>query len=116
MTDSESDPFAVVGSAEFRQGSVKARFGRKVTTVRPRLSLAGRQDLLIVEQPRVILRVRVDETGAVRDVKVVASSGSNEIDQPCVLAMYEWWFEPLRDKSGKPMPAEMIWTLSWRIR
>jgi TonB family protein len=116
ITDSDSDAFSTVGAAEFRPGRVVSRFGRKVKTVRPKLSLAGQYDLLSVQSPSVILRVRVDETGRVREVKVVKSSGSNEIDQPCQLAMYEWWFEPPRNKEGKPQPSEMLWTLSWRVR
>ena len=116
MTDSESDPFSMVGSAEFRPGKVVARFGRKVTTVRPRLSLAGQYDLLSLANPSVLLRVRADETGRVREVKIARSSGSNEVDQPCKLAMYEWWFEPPRDKGGRPLASEMLWTMTWMVR
>ena len=35
----------------------------------------------------------------------VHSSGSNEIDQPCKLAMYQWWFEPPRIVPAGPVPA-----------
>lgn len=115
QTDSESDPFSVTGTAEFRPGKVTARFGRKVKTVRPRLSLAGQYDL-ISASPQVVMRVRADETGRVREVKVVQSSGSREVDQPCVLAMYDWWFEPPRDPAGNPRAAEMLWTISFRAR
>lgn len=112
-TDSESDPFSMTGSAVFRAGRVDARFGRKVKTVRPRLELAGQYDLLSLPSPSVIMKVRADESGRVRNVEIVKSSGSSEVDQPCQLAMYEWWFEPPKDKAGKPQPAEMTWTISW---
>ena len=115
QSDSESDPFAVRGSAEFRPGKVTARFGRKVKTVRPRLSLAGQYDLFTAE-PSVVLRVRTDTTGKVREVTIARSSGSRDVDQPCQLAMYEWWFEPPRDSSGNPRSAEMLWTISFRAR
>lgn len=115
QSDSESDPFSVSGSVEFRPGKVTARFGRKVKTVRPRLSLAGQYDLFTAE-PSVVLRVRTDTTGKVREVTITRSSGSRDVDQPCQLAMYEWWFEPPRDSSGNPRSADMLWTISFRTR
>jgi TonB family protein len=113
-TDSEMDPFAVVGTAEFRPGRVTARFGRKVKTVRPRLGLAAQRDLYSLPSPSVILRVRADEAGQVREVKIVKSSGSTEVDLRCYEAIYEWWFEPPKDKLGNPQASEMLWTLNWR--
>lgn len=113
LSDSDSDAFSITGSAELVRGRVQAHFGRKVKTVRPVLQLAGRYDT-ISSAPMVLLQVRTDDTGKVREVKVLKSSGSNEIDQPCYLAMYEWWFEPPRDKHGKPQPAEMLWTITIR--
>ncbi len=114
MSDSESDAFSTTGAAVFRNGKLEARFGRQVKTIRPRLNLAGRQDLLSLPSPSVVLKVRADQTGRVRNVEVIKSSGSNEVDQPCVLAMYDWWIEPAKDKSGKTTAAEMTWTISWR--
>lgn len=111
---SDSDAFSTEGSAEFRPGRVKAAFGRRVKTVRPKLSLAGQFDLLGNVVPQVELRVRVDDTGTVRHVSVEKSSGSSQIDEACQLAMYEWWFEPPRDGSGKPMASELHWTISFR--
>jgi TonB family protein len=116
QTDSESDPFSMQGSAEFRPGKVVSHFGRKIKTVRPRLTLAGQYDLFTVNSPSVVLQVRADDDGTVREVKVIRSSGSREVDQPCVLAMYDWWFEPPRDAQGKPRASEMIWTLSFYVR
>ena len=40
QSDSESDPFTKIGSVVFRAGSMDARFGRKVKTIRPRLTRA----------------------------------------------------------------------------
>ena len=114
ISDSESDAFSTTGAAVFRNGKLEARFGRKVKTVRPRLNLAGQYDLLSLPSPSVIMKVRADQTGRVRNVEILKSSGSGEVDQPCQLAMYEWWFEPPTDKSGKPQPAEMTWTIAWR--
>lgn len=112
--DSDSDPFSSVGAVEFRAGKVVAHFGRKVKTVKPRLSLAGQYDLMSLPNPAVVVKISVDNTGRVRDVKVVKSSGSSEVDQPCQLAIYDWWFEPPHDKSGRPLATELVWTLQWR--
>ena len=46
MSDSESDPFAAAKGVIFRDGRVDVRMGRKVKTVRPKLSLADQYDLL----------------------------------------------------------------------
>ena len=116
MNDAESDAFSKLEQGVYVPGRVDARFGRKVKTVRPRLSLAGQYDLVSLPSPTVILLVRSDETGRPREVKIVRSSGSNEVDQPCKLAMYEWWFEPPRDAKGNPRPAEMLWTINFRVR
>jgi len=48
--------------------------------------------------------VNIDETGKVTEVTVHKSSGSNEIDQPTLIAMYDWWFEPLHDAKAMPCP------------
>lgn len=111
---SESDAFSTEGATEFRPGRVTAAFGRRVKTVRPKLSLAAQYDLLGMAVPRVHLRVRVDETGRVRHVSVEKSSGSTQIDEACVLAMYDWWFEPPRSSAGDPVSCELHWTITFR--
>jgi TonB family protein len=113
-SDSESDAFSTTGAVVFRTGHLDARFGRQVKTVRPRLNLAGQYDLWSLPSPSVVMKVRADETGRVRSVEIIKSSGSNEVDQPAKLAMYEWWFEPPKDPAGNPQPAEMTWTISWQ--
>lgn len=112
-SDSESDAFSREGAITFRNGRVEARFGRKVKTVRPRPGLAAEQDLRALVSPSVVMKVRVDETGRVRNVEIVKSSGSTAVDQCCQLAMYDWWFEPLRDKAGNLQPAEIMCTFTW---
>lgn len=115
QSDSDLDAFTMTGSADFRPGKVVARFGRAVKTVRPKLSLAGRNDLLSLMDPTVILEVQADATGTVRDVRITRSSGSNEVDQPCKLAMYQWWFEPPRDSAGRPRSSVMTWTIHFSV-
>ncbi|HWP41462.1 MAG TPA: energy transducer TonB [Tepidisphaeraceae bacterium] len=102
MAPSESDPLTIQGSAEFRPGRTEVRIGRKHKLTRPRLSLAARADLMALASPTVVLKLTIDPAGRVVSASVYRSSGSNEVDQPCKLAAYDWWFEPARDPSGQP--------------
>lgn len=113
QSDSEIDAFAKIGSATFRDGKVDARFGRKVKTVRPKIPIVGQIDAFAMGNPTVTLKVNIDQAGKVTGVAVHKSSGSNEIDMPCLLAMYDWWFEPLHDKSGKAVPDTILFTLTF---
>ncbi len=115
QSDSESDPFSSLGSVDFRPGRVLVRAGRKVKTVRPRLTEAGKWDLAAsMETPYLMFKVKIDETGKVTSVDLMKSSGSNNIDLPVRRAIYEWWIEPPKDKDGKPTADVMTWTISYR--
>jgi TonB family protein len=114
MSDSESDAFSKLGTATFVDGDWRVRFGRKVKTRKPRLLLAGIDALLALNRAQVWLKVDIDPTGKVVGVKVTKSSGSNDIDQPTRVAMYDWWFEPKLDASGKPVPDQIEMRLAWR--
>jgi len=114
QSDSESDAFTTVGSAVVHDGRISVRSGRKIKTVRPLLLVPGILDTIGAADPTVQLKVNIDATGKVTSVSVVHSSGSNDIDQPCVVAMYDWWFEPSRDSKGKPIPDVVLFTLSFR--
>jgi TonB family protein len=114
MSDSESDAFAKGNAIEFKDGRVDVRFGRKVKTVRPRLSLAATYDLMAMEGPRMVVRVSVDPTGNVRLVNIVKSTGSESADQAVKVALYQWWFEPPKDKSGKALADVVEFPIVWR--
>ena len=105
QSDSESDPFSKSGAVKFKRGSTDIQFGRKHKIVRPRLGLAGEADMLQLRQPiTLILALTLDETGKVISVTVIKSSGSNNVDQACKVAAYQWWLEPTKDKAtGKPI-------------
>jgi TonB family protein len=104
--ESESDPFASIGAAEFRPGKTNVRFGRKHRITRPRIDLAGIVDSLSLRDIDVTLQLRIDATGNVDRVRIVKSSGSASIDQACRLEAYHWWFEPRLDRSGRPFAHE----------
>lgn len=114
LSESESDAFSNVGSAVLEYGKLDARFGRKVKTVRPDFTIAGRVDLSTFAAPSVQLEVHADATGKPTEVDVIQGSGSNNIDEPVRLALYKWWFEPPKDRRGKPMADVMVWTISFR--
>jgi TonB family protein len=112
-SDSEVDPFSTLGTAEFSTGRLDVRFGRKVKTRRPKIGLAGKIDLFQGRGARVVLKISVDATGKVTDVGIIKSSGSNEIDQPCRVAVYDWWFEPKRDAAGNAVADDFQFTIVW---
>jgi TonB family protein len=113
MSESESDAFSRAGTIAVRNGKVEARLGRNFKSVKPRLSLKGELDAISVQRPVVEMKVYLDETGKVIDVKVLRSSGSNEIDLPTTSAMYKWWIEPAKDKEGKAMKDVILVTFSY---
>jgi TonB family protein len=115
MSDSESDPFAHgSNSIEFRDGRVDVRFGRKVKTVRPRLSLAAKFDLMGMEYPRMVVRLHVEANGDVRDVEIIKSTGSRAADQEVKVALYQWWVEPPKDKRGTALADVAEFPIIWR--
>jgi TonB family protein len=113
QSDSESHPFAKIGSVTFRNGKVDVRFGRKVKSVHPRLTLAAEYDLRVLRKATVVLSLRIDETGKVVSADILRSSGTNQLDLPTQQAMYEWWFEPSKDKDGKPVPDILVFTMGF---
>jgi TonB family protein len=113
MGDSESDAFSVLGSAQFINGELRVRAGRKVRSRRPRIGLAGQLDA-VYSRMEVTLRVATDKAGKVTSVEIAKSSGSNEIDQPCRVSMYDWWFEPKKDKAGNPVPDVFNFTIGFQ--
>ena len=113
MSDSESDAFSVLGSARFVNGELRVRAGRKVRSRRPKIGLAGQLDA-VYSRVEVTLRVAIDKTGKVTAVEVAKSSGSNEIDQPCRVSMYDWWFEPKKDAAGNPVPDRFNFTIGFQ--
>jgi protein TonB len=110
-SDTESMPFAKANSASFRNGKMESRDGRKVKTTRIQLGLAGEADAASLVDPSVVLGVTVDATGNVQNVIVLRSSGSNNIDQPYQRAVYNWWFEPSKDKEGRPLADQWVVTI-----
>jgi TonB family protein len=113
MSDSESDAFSVLGSARFVNGELRVRAGRKVRSRRPKIGLAGQLDA-VYSRVEVTLRVATDKTGKVTAVDVAKSSGSNEIDQPCRVSMFDWWFEPKKDAAGNPVADVFNFTIGFQ--
>lgn len=95
QAETESDPVSEEGGVRFRNGRTVAQFGRKHKLTYPRLSLAAETSLIQMRPPvLVVLRIRIDSAGNVLSAEIDKSSGSNDIDHPCRIAAYSWWFEP----------------------
>jgi outer membrane biosynthesis protein TonB len=104
FSDRDSDPFSEKQiSVSFVNGQVVARNGRKVKTVKPQILQAGYLEMSLMGNPRVTFLATVDENGNVIHVQLYRSSGSDNIDLPCQEAVEQWWIEPSKDKSGKPV-------------
>lgn len=112
-TARESDPFAKIPAVEFRDGKVAARDGRQIKPVRPRLSEIAQRDLLGLQFPTILAKVRIDKTGKVTDVTLLRGSGSEAVDQPVYRALWNWWFEPPKDKKGNPLEDVQLVSIHW---
>jgi TonB family protein len=116
MSESEADAFGKVVDVEFRNGRMEAQTGRRIKTVRPKLLLSAQYELISQDDPRVLLTAKVDATGHVTKVDIYQSSGTPDLDQPCLVALYDWWFEPPKDKDGKPMPDVVVVAITFRTK
>lgn len=105
QSESDSDPFSrISGNIVIpRVGRLDVRMGRKVKTTRPQVGVAALLDQVALNNPTVVLEVHIAPAGNVTDVRIAHSSGSNAIDEPTRVAVYDWWFEPAKDKHGKPV-------------
>ena len=97
---SDVDPFAKVEGISL-VGGVKARQGREIKFSRPRVDLAFRAEFTRLSKRRmeVVFRVTTDSSGRPRNVEILQSSGSEQIDQSLRLAVFDSWF-------GGKMPDE----------
>lgn len=91
---SDVDPFATEEGITFGPGGVKAREGREIRLVRPRVDLGFNVDYTRLQGRRIAIKLQIetDAAGMPRNVRVSQSSGSSIIDDAVCLAMYESWF------------------------
>jgi TonB family protein len=106
QADTESDPFTVVGGANFRSGGTKAQLGRAHRLTYPRIGLSGLVDGVQIGRARLVLQLTIDQSGNVKSATIFKSSGSGSIDQACRTTAYEWWFEPQKGSNGQPRREE----------
>lgn len=64
---------------------------------------------------RVLLKVAVDRTGAVREVSVIQGAGEPH-DQDAMDAMRRARFTPAVGKNGQPVDCEITWMLDFSGR
>lgn len=111
-SDSEVDPTSIEGTADISAGGIAARFGRKVRTVRPQLGVAGFVERGLSGSRQLRVELHVDPEGRVTDVRTLESTGLVELDLPVVRALYQWWIEPARDATGRPVPSISRWRIN----
>jgi TonB family protein len=86
-----------------------------ITRTLPRLSVAAYAELASIDNPSLVLRVNIDSSGAVTDVRTVHSAGSENIDLPWERAVDTWWFEPRKNaKTGKAVADEVELEIRFR--
>ena len=85
---------------------------RPKKTIRPRYPDGARQR---GEQGDVILEIRVDEDGSVGEVKVVSTSGFDELDAAAVRAVRAARFNPAKS-GGASVASTARLTLTFRLR
>jgi hypothetical protein len=114
-SDSESDPFSKTASADvLHDGRLEVREGRKVKTTRPHFLPGAQAAFYANPDATLVLKIGIDETGKVTSADIIRSAGSIEIDQPCRVAVYDWWFEPTHNKAGKPVADVVMFTIHFR--
>lgn len=68
------------------------------------------------EEGRVAFTLKIDETGAVSDCKVTATSESPLLDETtCTLMTANGRFTPPRDKKNKPTPSQWSSSVRWKL-
>jgi len=85
-----------------------------VKTIRPRLSLVSRYDLLAMQYPRMVVRLHLEPDGEVAKVDIVKSSGSESTDQEVKVALYQWWVEPPKNPHGVSLADVVEFPIIWR--
>jgi TonB family protein len=100
QSETESDPFTVIGGASFRPGGTRAQLGRAHRLVAPRIGLSGMVDGAQIGRVQVVVQITIDRIGNVKSASIFKSSGSDSIDQDCRTAVYQWWFEPQKHADG----------------
>ncbi len=107
-SDFESYPVSRIAS-RFIAGQIEARTGRKMKARElPRLGLAAIADLQEMQNPYVVLLLKIGTDGNVTDAKIARSSGSDPVDLECQRAAYTWWFEPMKDPRTGTIHGELI--------
>lgn len=101
QSDTDSDLFAETIDVEMRAGKLSARQGREVKLASPKFNLAMMGDARLIRFPITgVFQLRIDETGAVRKVTILKSTGSAVFDRSIELSLYEAWVQP-RVRNGK---------------
>jgi protein TonB len=73
-----------------------------------------RASLRLREEGTALLRIHVDETGAVRDVELVRSSGAVRLDRAAAEGVRSWRFQPAR-RDGAPIATSVLHQITFKL-
>ena len=65
-------------------------------------------------QPTLVVEAHIDSTGRVTEVDLPKKTGSPAIDEPTRNAVYQWTFEPTRDKQGRAIADVLFFEIDYR--
>lgn len=88
-----------------RSSSAVATAPRLLAKTAPQYPAAARASGI---QGRVVLSVRLSETGAITGITVKQSSGYAELDQAAAACLTSWRFAPAQDSSGRPVSCRTL--------
>ncbi|MGQ0626529.1 MAG: hypothetical protein ACT4PL_00320 [Phycisphaerales bacterium] len=87
LADKESDPTSTRRTAKFQAGRVDAGEGLEIITVNPRFGPTVRN----LTSPRSpVFEVKFDRAGAVKRVRLLRSSGIEDVNEPVKNALFQW--------------------------
>jgi TonB family protein len=101
-SDADSVAFANANSTTFHDGRMEGRQGLRVSPKRVVFGDASTHDAEVMGGFRLVIGAWVDADGNVTDAVILQSSGSPNIDLDYQRSIYDWTFEPPKDKAGHP--------------
>jgi TonB family protein len=68
----------------------------------------------VMAAPSLVVEAHIDPAGRVTEVDLPKKTGSAAIDEPTRNAVYQWVFEPTRDKQGRAIADVIFFEIDYR--
>lgn len=89
-SESESDPTSKTDPIEIRFGQTVAGDGIEIVTRRPRQPVFSKLTRVVAWPTNPVVAATFDASGTVVEVKIVKTSGFDDVDQPVLNMVYSW--------------------------